>query len=69
MIPTFENQEYLIVDELSYFLREPKRGEVIVFRYPLDSRQFFMCFSSFLVVIITETSMDSIYGIEYLHTS
>jgi len=42
MIPTFENQEYLIVDELSYFLREPKRGEVIVFRYPLDSRQFFI---------------------------
>ena len=42
MVPTFENQEYLVIDELSYFLREPKRGEVIVFRYPLDTRQFFI---------------------------
>ncbi|MFY9461605.1 MAG: signal peptidase I [Candidatus Sungiibacteriota bacterium] len=42
MVPTFENQEYLVIDELSYFLREPERGEVIVFRYPLDTRQFFI---------------------------
>ena len=38
MEPNFENREYLIIDELSYFFREPKRGEVIVFRYPLDPR-------------------------------
>lgn len=42
MVPTFENQEYLVIDELSYFLRAPKRSEVIVFRYPLDTRQFFI---------------------------
>lgn len=42
MEPTFESQEYLVIDELSYFLRQPARGEVIVFRYPLDPRQFFI---------------------------
>lgn len=42
MEPAFDDREYLIVDELSYFLREPKRGEVIVFRYPRDPRQFFI---------------------------
>ena len=42
MEPTFHDGEYLIVDELSYFLRSPKRGEVIVFRYPKDPSQFFI---------------------------
>ncbi|MDO8561040.1 MAG: signal peptidase I [bacterium] len=42
MVPTFENGQYLIVDEATYFLRQPARGEVIVFRYPLDQRQFFI---------------------------
>ncbi len=36
MEPNFKNGDYLIVDELSYRFREPKRGEVIVFRYPQD---------------------------------
>lgn len=42
MEPTFENKEYLVVDEVSYYFREPKRGEVIVFRYPRDPSQFFI---------------------------
>lgn len=42
MIPTFQNGEYLIIDELSYLLRPPQRGEVIVFRYPRDPSQFFI---------------------------
>ncbi|MEX0918596.1 MAG: signal peptidase I [Candidatus Paceibacterota bacterium] len=42
MVPTFQNGEYLIVDELSYHFREPKRGEVIVFRYPEDPAKFFI---------------------------
>lgn len=42
MEPNFHEQEYLIVDEISYFFRAPERGEVIVFRYPLDPRQFFI---------------------------
>lgn len=42
MSPTFEEGEYLIIDELSYHLREPERGEVIVFRYPKDPSKFFI---------------------------
>lgn len=34
MDPNFSNQEYLIVNKLSYNLNEPKRGDVIVFRAP-----------------------------------
>lgn len=42
MEPTFEDGEYLIIDQLSYRFREPTRGEVIVFRYPLRPSQFFI---------------------------
>lgn len=42
MEPNFENREYLIIDEVSYYFREPQRGEAIVFRYPQDPRQFFI---------------------------
>ncbi len=34
MVPTFLNGEYLLTDKVSYKLREPKRGEVIVFHAP-----------------------------------
>jgi len=34
MEPTFFEHDYLIIDELSYRFREPKRGEVVVFRAP-----------------------------------
>ena len=39
---TFHTGEYLIVDQLSYELHDPKRGEVIVFRYPKDPSKFFI---------------------------
>ncbi len=42
MVPTFEDGQYLIVDELSYHFREPARGEVIIFRYPIDPSKFFI---------------------------
>lgn len=42
MSPTFENGNYLIIDEISYKMRPPKRGEAIVFKYPLDSSKFFI---------------------------
>ncbi|MCG7860358.1 S26 family signal peptidase, partial [Flavihumibacter sediminis] len=41
MEPTFYAKEYLIIDELSYRLREPERGEVIVLREPLGSHEEF----------------------------
>lgn len=42
MEPNFSDGQYLIVDELSYRLRDPNRGEVIVFRYPKDPKQFYI---------------------------
>ncbi len=42
MEPTFLEREYLIVDELTYRLREPKRGEVIVFRAPHDDKDYYL---------------------------
>lgn len=42
MEPTFQDGEYLIVDELSYLLRSPERGDVTVFRYPQNPSQFFI---------------------------
>lgn len=42
METTFSTGQYLIVDQLTYHLEEPKRGEVIVFRYPKDPSKFFI---------------------------
>tara|TARA_Y100000031_G_scaffold151507_1_gene192926 strand:- start:17532 stop:17960 length:429 start_codon:yes stop_codon:yes gene_type:complete len=42
MEPTFDSSEYLIVDQLSYRFEEPKRGEVIIFKYPNDPSTFFI---------------------------
>lgn len=42
MEPNFYDREYLIIDELSYFFRGPERGEVVVFRYPLDPSEHFI---------------------------
>lgn len=42
MEPGFSNGNYLLIDEVSYRVREPKRGEVIVFRYPGDHRSFYI---------------------------
>jgi signal peptidase I len=39
---TFSSNQYLLVDELSYRFEAPQRGEVVVFRYPRDPRQFFI---------------------------
>ncbi len=42
MHPTFESGDYLIVDQLSYHLSDPKRGDVVVFRYPNDEKVFYI---------------------------
>lgn len=42
MEPTYEDHEYLIIDELTYRFHPPARGEVVVFRYPNDTSQFFI---------------------------
>ncbi len=42
MHPTFENLDYLIVDEITYDFSSPERGDVIVFRYPNDPSIFYI---------------------------
>ncbi len=42
MSPNFQNGNYLLVDEVTYLLRQPQRGEVIVFRYTGDKSSFFI---------------------------
>lgn len=42
MEQTFHNNEYLIVDQVTYRFREPERGEVIIFRYPNDPSKYFI---------------------------
>ncbi len=42
MEDTFHSGEYLIIDQISYHLEDPKRGDVIVFRYPQDPSKFFI---------------------------
>ncbi len=39
MIPNLENHDYIIVDQLSYRLREPKRGEIVVFSLKNNSQR------------------------------
>jgi signal peptidase I len=42
MDPTFHDGDYLIIDEISYIISEPKRNEVVVFKYPNDKKKFFI---------------------------
>lgn len=42
MFPTFKDNQYLIVDQISYRFEEPARGDVVIFRYPLDPSKFFI---------------------------
>lgn len=42
MEPNFDDGQYLIIDELSYRLHEPSRGDVVVFRYPANTKEFFI---------------------------
>lgn len=42
MDPTFNGGEYLVIDELSYRFKPPLRGDVIVFKYPLDTSKYFI---------------------------
>lgn len=42
MDPTFKDGDYLIVDELSYKFEGPQKGDVIIFRYPIDPKKYFI---------------------------
>ncbi len=42
MIPNLQSGDYLIVDEISYRLGDPSRGDIVVLKYPLDTTQRFI---------------------------
>ncbi len=42
MEPDFHDKDYILVDKLSYRFSPPQRGDVIVFRYPRDPREYFI---------------------------
>ena len=42
MEPNFYDHEYLIIDEISYRFSPPERGQVVVFRYPLNPQEYFI---------------------------
>lgn len=42
MVPTFENKEYIIVDQITYKFKKIERGEVVIFRFPQDPSKFFI---------------------------
>lgn len=42
MEPSFYDHEYLVIDEISYRFKEPVRGDIIVFHYPVDPKQYFI---------------------------
>ncbi|OGY41840.1 MAG: signal peptidase I [Candidatus Buchananbacteria bacterium RBG_13_36_9] len=42
MEPSFHDHEYLIINEITYRINEPQRGDIIVFRYPKDPSQYFI---------------------------
>lgn len=42
MFPTFNDKDYLIVDELSYHFRDPSRGEVVIFHPPENPKTYYI---------------------------
>ena len=42
MVPLLQPHDYVIVDELTYLTHAPRRGDIVVFRYPLDPSLYFI---------------------------
>ncbi len=42
MVPTFYPNDYVVIDELTYELHKPQRGDIVIFQYPLDPSIFFI---------------------------
>ena len=42
MTPNFDNGQYLVVNEINYRFEKPERGQVIIFKYPLNPSQYYI---------------------------
>ncbi|MBT4277814.1 signal peptidase I [Candidatus Falkowbacteria bacterium] len=69
MEPTFYTHDYLIINEIGYRFNDPRRGDVVVFRFPRDETQYFIKRVIGLpgerVVISVKENKVSIYNNEF----
>lgn len=42
MFPTLNNKDRLIVEKVSYYFRDPKVNDIVVLKYPADTREKFI---------------------------
>ncbi len=42
MVPSLEDNEYIIINKIGYIVGEPQRGEVVVFRPPSDPKKYYV---------------------------
>ena len=42
MMPTLEDRQRLLVDKLTYRFREPRHGDIVVFKYPANPKEEFI---------------------------
>jgi signal peptidase I len=42
MDPTFNTGQYIIVDRLTYHFSSPSRGDVLIFKYPKNTKEYYI---------------------------
>lgn len=42
MIETLENKEYIVINKFRYFFHAPERGDIVVFRPPIDMTKYYV---------------------------
>lgn len=42
MTSTLEDNEYIIINKLAYFVGKPERGDIVVFHPPTDTRKYYV---------------------------
>ena len=42
MLPTLEHREYIVINKLAYYLGNPERGDVVVFRPPTETGKHYV---------------------------
>ncbi len=42
MVSTLEDKEYIVINKLTYFIGQPKRGDIVVFRPPNEPTKYYV---------------------------
>lgn len=80
MLPNYVDQEYLLVEKFNYMIGQPKRGDVVVFKYPLNPSTNFIKriiglpgetveINDNMIKIINKDHPDGVYLDEYKYIS